>query len=314
MKTKAPAAHTEPRFTDEEAARAHLEATRWPKGPVCPHCGGVERNSRLEAKVAGKGARPGLLFCGDCRSQFSVTVGTVFEDSKVPLHKWVYATHLMCSSKKGISSKQLERVLGVSYKTAWFMSHRIRKAMESTPSGQLGGSGKIVEVDETYYGKKKGAKIKAGGAHKHRIVSLVERSGNVRSFHVASVSAANLKPLLRAQIDKRSHLMTDEATRYWRIGKEFGAHSSVNHAIKEYARGSVTTNTVEGFFSILKRGLTGIYQHVSEQHLQRYVSEFDFRYNNRESQGIDNEQRAAAALKGIEGKRLTYKRVNQTIA
>lgn len=304
--TKAPAAHTEARFHDEEAARAHLEAIRWSNGPVCPHCGGIERNSRLN----GNAHRPGLWFCGDCRTQFSVTVGTVFEDSKVPLHKWVYANHLLCSSKKGMSSKQLERVLGVSYKTAWFMSHRIRKAMETAPKGPLGGSSKIVEVDETYYGKKKGAEIKTGGAHKHRIVSLVERKGNVRSFHVASVSAENLKPILRAQIDKRSHLMTDEATRYWRIGKEFAKHSSVNHQIKEYARGDVTTNSAEGFFSILKRGLTGIYQHVSEQHLQRYVNEFDFRYNNRESQGVNDEQRAIAALKGISHKRLTYRRIN----
>jgi transposase-like protein len=171
MKT---ATHTEARFHNEEVARAHLEATRWPKGPVCPHCGGVERNSRLE----GKAHRPGLLFCGDCRAQFSVTVGTVFEDSKLPLHKWVYAIHLLCSSKKGMSSKQLERMLKVTYKTAWFMSHRIRAAMASEPTGQLGGSGKIVEVDETYYGNKKGAKPIPGGAHKHRIVSLVERKGN----------------------------------------------------------------------------------------------------------------------------------------
>lgn len=275
-KIKHPAAHTEARFHDEDAARAHLEATRWPKGPECPHCGGVDRVSRLE----GKAHRPGLLFCGDCRTQFSVTVGTVFEDSKLPLHKWVYAIHLLCSSKKGMSSKQLERVLGVTYKTAWFMSHRIRAAMATTPTGQLGGSGKIVEVDETYYGKKKGAEVRQGsGKHKHRIFSLVERDGNVRSFHIASVSAHNLKPIMRAQIDQRSHVMTDEATRYWRIGKEFAAHSTVNHAIKEYARGPVTTNTVEGFFSILKRGLNGVYQHVSEQHLQRYVTEFDFRYN-----------------------------------
>jgi transposase-like protein len=307
---KHPAAHTEVRFHDEEAARTYLEGIRWPKGPVCPHCGGVERNSRLQ----GKAHRPGLWRCGDCRTQFSVTVGTVWEDSHVPLHKWVYANHLICSSKKGISSKQLERVLGVSYKTAWFMSHRIRKAMEKTPTGQLGGSGKIVEVDETYYGKKKGAQIKTGGAHKHRIVSLIERHGDVRSFHVASVSAENLKPLLRAQIDKRSHLMTDEATRYWRIGKEFAQHSSVNHAIKEYARGDVTTNSAEGFFSILKRGLTGIYQHVSEQHLQRYVTEFDFRYNYRQSQGFDDEQRATMLLKGIEGKRLTYRRTDEAAA
>src|SRR6266571_890403 len=306
--TKTPAAHTEARFHDEDAARAHLEATRWPKGPECPHCGGVERISRLE----GKAHRPGLLFCGDCRTQFSVTVGTVFEDSKLPLHKWVYAIHLLCSSKKGMSSKQLERVLGVTYKTAWFMSHRIRAAMATIPTGQLGGSGKIVEVDETYYGNKKGqrARKQGSGAHKHRIFSLVERNGEVRSFHVASVSANNLKPIMRALIDQRSHIMTDEATRYWRIGKEFAAHSTVNHAIKEYARRPVTTNSAEGFFSILKRGLTGVYQHVSEQHLQRYVTEFDFRYNNRESLGVDDEQRAAALVKGIGGKRLTYRRIN----
>ena len=309
--TKTSAAHTEAHFHNEDAARTHLEAQRWPNGPVCPHCGGADRQSRLE----GQAHRQGLLFCGHCRQQYSITVGTVFEDSKLPLHKWVYAAHLMCASKKGISSKQLERVLGVSYKTAWFMSHRIRKAMEKTPTGKLGGGGKIVEVDETYYGNKKGIEVRQGsGKHKHRIVSLVERSGDVRSFHVASVSAANLKPLLRAQIAKEAHLMTDEATRYWRIGKEFGAHSTVNHAIKEYARGPVTTNTVEGFFSILKRGLTGVYQHVSEQHLQRYVTEFDFRYNTRESVGVNDEQRANTLLKGIEGKRLTYRRAHASAA
>ncbi len=300
------AAHTEARFTDEEAARAHLEATRWPKGPECAHCGGVERISRLN----GKAHRPGLLFCGDCRTQFSVTVGTVFEDSKVPLHKWVYAIHLLCSSKKGMSSKQLERVLGVSYKTAWFMSHRIRAAMTTEPSGQLGGSGKIVEADETYYGNKPGVKKYRGPGHKHAILSLVERKGTVRSFHVATVGAANLKPVLLGQIDKRTHLMTDSAMRYINIGKEFSAHTSVNHEKKEYARGITSTNTIEGFFSILKRGLNGVYQHVSEQHLQRYVNEFDFRYNNRIALGVDDAQRASQVVRQIGGKRLTYKRVN----
>lgn len=304
MKT---ATHTEARFHDEEAARAHLEATRWPNGPVCPHCGGVERNSRLQ----GKAHRPGLLFCGDCRSQFSVTVGTVFEDSKVPLHKWVYATHLMCSSKKGISSKQLERVLGVSYKTAWFMSHRIRAAMATTTTGQMGGGGKAVEADETYVGSKNRFKNKVrSGAHKHAIFSLVERDGKVRSFHVANVNVRNLKPILRGQVASDSHLMTDEARIYAPLGKDFAKHSTVNHGVKEYARGPVTTNTVEGFFSILKRGLNGVYQHVSEQHLQRYVTEFDFRYNNREALGVNDEQRAAELLKGIQGKRLTYRRAN----
>jgi transposase-like protein len=308
MTNKSEAVHTEPRFTDDNAARAYLESVRWPKGAACPHCGGTERNSRLN----GEAHRPGLWFCGDCRTQFTVTVGTVFEDSKVPLHKWVYANHLICCSKKGVSSKQLERVLGVSYKTAWFMSHRIRKAMEKTPSGPLGGSGKIVEVDETYYGRKPGMKMKQGsGKHKHRIVSLVERDGSVRSFHVASVTAKNLRPILRKQIDPRTHVMTDEATRYWYLGTEFAKHSTVQHKIKEYARGEVSTNTVEGFFSILKRGLGGIYQNVSEQHLQRYVTEFDFRYNNRSALGFEDAERAANALKGIAGKRLTYRRSDE---
>ena len=310
---KAQASHTEARFHDEEAARLHLEATRWPNGAECPHCGGVERNSRLTAKVEGKGARPGLWFCGDCRSQFSVTVGTVFEDSKVPLHKWVYATHLMCASKKGISSKQLERVLGVTYKTAWFMSHRIRKAMETTPAGQLGGSGKFVEADETFIGRKPNRKMsrpKGGVSHKNAVFSLVERNGKVRSFHVPNVTAKTLKPILQAQMSGRSHLMTDDAGQYHAMGNVSETHQVINHSAKEYVRGYIHTNTVEGFFSILKRGLNGVYQHVSEQHLQRYVTEFDFRYNNRESQGVNDEQRATALLKGIQGKRLTYRRTN----
>jgi transposase-like protein len=293
---------TNPIFSDADKAREHLESIRWPRGPYCPHCGEAEQVTKLE----GESHRAGLHKCNSCKGHFTVTVGTVFEDSKIPLNKWVLAAQLMASSKKGFSAHQLHRTIKVSYKTAWFMMHRLREAMRTTPTGQLGGSGKIVEVDETYYGKKRGAKVKQGGAHKHRIVSLVERNGNVRSFHVASVSAENLKPLLRAQIDKRSHLMTDEATRYWRIGKEFAAHSSVNHQLKEYARGNVTTNTVEGFFSILKRGLVGTYHHVSEQHLQRYVDEFDFRYNRRSSVGVEDTERAALLLKSIEGKRLTY--------
>jgi transposase-like protein len=301
------ASHTEARFIDEEAARQHLEATRWPKGPECAHCGGVERISRLE----GKAHRPGLLFCGDCRTQFSVTVGTVFEDSKLPLHKWVYAIHLMCAGKKGVSSKQLERVLGVTYKTAWFMSHRIRAAMATEPTGQLGGSGKTVEADETYWGKRKGVKMfPQGYEHKQKIFSLVERGGKVRSFHVANVTGANLKPILRAHVDNASIINTDEHGAYAKLDREFAGHETVSHGKHEYARGPVTTNTVEGFFSILKRGLNGIYHHVSEQHLQRYVTEFDFRYNNREALGVDDEQRAAEVVKGIGGKRLTYRRIN----
>ena len=301
----------EPQYHDAEAAREHLESIRWPKGPVCPHCGAVDRITKLQ----GKSHRPGLYDCGHCRDQFTVTVGTVFERSKISLDKWLFASALMASSKKGISSKQIERMLGVTYKTAWFITHRLREAMGDAPSGKLGGGGKIVEVDETYFGSKEGAKKqrgKVGGAamkDKCAIVALVERGGKVRSFHVPSVTNANLKQVLSTQIDADTHLMTDEATRYWKLGKEFTKHSSVNHGRKEYARGEVTTNTVEGFFSILKRGLIGTYQHVGERHLHRYVREFDFRYNHRIKLGFDDAQRTTALLKGISGKRLTYRRI-----
>ncbi len=295
-----------PRFKNDNAARKHLESIRWPSGPVCPHCGGIERNSRLD----GDSHRPGLLFCGDCRTQFTVTVGTVFEDSKIPLHKWVLATHLLCASKKGMSSKQLERMLGVTYKTAWFMSHRIRKAMEKQHTEPLGGTSKIVEADETYFGNIRGKKRRAGGHHKHKIVALVERGGDVRSFHVNRVNSKTLKPILMRQIQRDANLMTDESRVYTKLGWKFASHNTVNHKALEYVRGIVHTNTVEGFFSLLKRGLIGTYHHVGEQHLQRYVSEFDFRYNNRIKLGVTDEQRAAIALKGISGKRLTYRRTH----
>ena len=295
-----------PEFQDADKAREHLEAIRWPNGPVCPHCGGIERNSKLE----GASHRPGLYFCGDCRSQFTVTVGTVFERSKIPLNKWVMATHLLCASKKGMSSKQIERMLGVTYKTAWFITHRIREAMKPNSGGLLGSGGKVVEADETFYGNKKGAKIKQGKGHKHAVFSLVERGGSVRSFHVPNVSAKTLKPILEAQMSKKARLMTDDAGQYRVMGGAVSRkHEVINHSIGEYARGNVHTNTIEGYFSILKRGLIGTYQHVSEQHLQRYVSEFDFRYNNREKLGIDDNERTIAALKGISGKRLTYRRI-----
>lgn len=294
------------RFTDEQAARTHLEAIRWPNGPICPHCGGTERNSRLE----GQAHRAGVIFCGDCRTQFTVTVGTVFERSKIPLHKWIAATHLICASKKGISSKQLERMLKVTYKTAWFMAHRIRKAMEKQHTEPMGGFGKTVEADETYWGNREGVKTRQGGHHKMKIVSLVERGGHVRSFKVDKVNGKTLKPILTRNIAAESNLMTDEANVYDRPGVYFRNHETVNHMIGEYVRGHVYTNTVEGFFSLLKRGLVGTFHHVGEQHLQRYVSEFDFRYNSREKLGIDDEQRTTMALKGISGKRLTYRRAN----
>lgn len=303
----AEAIHTEARFNDEDAAREHLESIYWPRGPVCPHCGGTERNTRLN----GKAHRAGLLYCADCKMQFTVTVGTVFERSKVPLHKWVYASHLMCASKKGISAKQLERMLGVSYKTAWFMAHRIREAMNIAPTGPLGNDGGPVEVDETYWGNVgKHAEGAHGWDHKMKIVSLVERNGEKRSFHVANVTSKTLAPILKGQIAQQARLMTDKARVYNPIGREFASHESVNHGAGEYARGDVTTNTVESSFAILKRGLYGTFHSVSEQHLQRYATEFDFRWNTRQSLGFDDAQRAAVALKNIGGKRLTYRRID----
>jgi len=301
------AIHTEPRFNDDHAAREHLESIRWPNGPVCPHCGGTERNSRLN----GASHRAGLIFCGDCRSQFSVTVGTVFERSKVALHKWVYATHLMCASKKGISAKQLERMLGVTYKTAWFIAHRIREAMTNGMESPLGGSGTPVEVDETYWGNKDKKPAGARGyAHKMKVVTLVERNGEKRSFHVANVNAETLRPILKKQIAAKANLVTDEASVYTKIGRDFKSHEVVNHSAKEYARGDINTNTVESSFAILKRGLYGTFHNVSEQHLQRYATEFDFRWNHRSSLGVEDNERAAAVLKGISGKRLTYRRIS----
>lgn len=300
-----------PHFHDEDAARKHLESIRWPNGPVCPHCGALGRISRIEAQGSekGKGARPGLLFCGDCREQFTVTVGTVFEHSKVPLHKWVLATHLLCSSKKGMSGHQLSRILGVTYKTAWFMAHRIRLAMKPNYNGMLGGNGPV-EADETFVGRKPGTQKRRGYAHKNAVLTLVERNGEVRSFHVANVTANTLKPILKEQINPDAHLMTDDAGQYRLIGPEFAQHDVVTHSTGEYVRGNAHTNTVEGFFSIFKRGIYGVYQHVSPCHLHRYTTEFDFRYNHRAKLGYDDSMRTTEALKGIVGKRLTYRRTN----
>jgi len=302
-----------PIFHDEDAAREHLEAICWPHGPVCPHCGATERTCRIQShsQEKGKGARPGLWCCGKCRQQFTVTVGTVFESSKVPLHKWLYAAQLLCSSKKGMSSHQLHRILGVTYKTAWFMTHRIREAMKSEYGDQLGYSGPV-EVDETYTGTKPGARKRRGYGHKNAVVSLVEREGEVRSFHVPAVTTKILKTYLEDNISPEAHLMTDDATQYRSLGPEFAQHEVVNHSAGEYVRGDVHTNTVESYFSILKRGLIGTYHHVGAQHLQRYVTEFDFRYNHREKAGFDDEMRSIAVLRGITGKRLTYRRTYWT--
>lgn len=309
----------QPQFQDPEAAREYLEKQVWPNGPVCPHCGVIGGHYSLK----GKSNRPGLYKCADCREPFTVTVGTVFERSKVGLHLWLQAVHLMSASKKGISAKQLERMLGVTYKTAWFMAHRIRESMTATPRDLLGGPGTsgIVEADETFWGvaaDEEGIRYPAGVmrgiSHKMKIFSLVERQGDKRTFHVPIVNAATLGPILKAQIAKTARLMTDEAKYYKKPGKHFASHETVNHKREEYVRGDVTSNTAESSFAILKRGLMGTFHSVSEKHLQRYCNEFDFRWNTRQSQGFSDAMRADMALKGITGKRLTYRRINPPVA
>lgn len=299
---------TNPIFNDEDAARAHFENLRWPAGAVCPHCGSVDNSAELK----GKSTRPGLWKCRDCRKPFTATIGTLYERSHIPLHKWLLATHLMCASKKGMSAHQLYRMLGFgSYRTAWFMAHRIREAM--APAGDLppiGGEGKAVEADETYVGGKeknkhasKRDKVNIGGRGKQIVFSLVERGGNVRSHHVPSVTAKTLRPILMTQVSRNSVLNTDDAGQYRHMHKDFIRHEAVNHSKGEYVRGEAHTNTVEGYFSILKRSIVGTFHHVSQQHLGRYVAECDFKYNNRK---ITDGERADIALKAIEGKRLTY--------
>lgn len=296
-----------PIFQDETKAREHLEALRWADGRFCPHCGEAEKTS----PVAGTSNRPGLYYCLSCKKTFTVTVGTLFERSKIPLAKWVLAFHLMNASKKGMSAHQLHRMLGITYKSAWFMAHRIREAMRpGEDEGPLGGQNKVVEVDETYIGGKAKNRAYKAPPKKEAVVSLVERDGKVRSFHVANVTAKTLRPILVSQISRKSYLMTDESVVYPKVGEEFAGHGTVNHSADEYVRhgGFMHTNTIEGYFSIMKRGINGVYQHVSEQHLKRYLGEFDFRYNERK---ISDGERTSKALKGIEGKRLTYRRTHE---
>lgn len=296
-----------PHFHNEEAAFAYVEARVWPEGPTCPHCGGVERIG----KMGGKSTRLGLYKCYQCRKPFTVRIGTIFESSHVALHIWLQAMYLIAGSKKGISSNQLHRTLGVTLKTAWFMSHRIREAMRSDDMTPFGGEGGIVEADETYIGHLKGVETRrAGGQHKMKVLSLVDReSGAARSYVLDTVSIKEVAPILDANISREAHLMTDDARVYRGLGWNFSAHSAVNHTIGEYAvkgQPELHTNTIEGFFSIFKRGMKGVYQHCQEKHLHRYLAEFDFRYSNRQALGCNDGDRADRLLSGIVGKRLTY--------
>jgi transposase-like protein len=294
-----------PYFHDEAAAHAMLEEIVWQHGPACPKCGGLDRITTV------RGGRVGLYRCGPCKRQFTVKVGTVFESSHVPLNQWLQVVYMMVSSKKGASSHQVMRTLDVQYKTAWFMTHRIRHAMSELYVGgspKLGGSGMTVEADETYIGGKAANRAYGPIPPKQAVASLVERGGRLRSFHVPHVTANNLYPIVARHTHADSRFMTDDTSVYTAIGRTFkGGYETVNHSAKEYVRDEAYTNTAEGYFSILKRGIYGIYQHVSDAHLHRYLAEFDFRYSYRIKTGFDDLDRMRKALAGIVGKRLTYR-------
>jgi transposase-like protein len=322
-----------PIFTDETKAREWLEARVWPNGPVCPHCGATGDDVKA---LNGKAHRPGLYQCSQCREQFTVTVKTVFERSKIPLSKWLAALFLMTASKKGVSAHQVHRSLGISYKSSWFMCHRLREAMRQggllPPMGSKSG---IVESDETYVGTVEGEggreaararirrakKGRPGRSHKNAVLTLVERGGRARSFHISGSAISDIMPIVRENVSREATIMTDEAKHYYDIGKEFSGHATVTHSADEYVRHEVWidkadklhvepihTNTVEGYYSIFKRGMKGVYQHCSEKHLHRYLAEFDFRYNTRAKLGFNDLMRAEALASGIKGKRLTYRR------
>ena len=287
---------------NETVAIAWVEARVWPKGPVCPHCGGFDRIGKMK----GKATRIGLYKCYQCRKQFTVKVGTVFEDSHVPMNLWLQAMYLLCSSKKGISSNQLHRTLGVTLKTAWFMSHRIREAMRVVGLPPMGGAGETVEADETFIGRIEGEKKRRGGwGHKNAVLTLVQRGGGARSFHIEDTSVGQVHSIVRNNVARETALMTDEARHYDDVGRAFASHETVKHSDDEYVRYDgervISTNTVEGFYSIFKRGMKGVYQHCSEKHLHRYLAEFDFRYSNSVRLGVDDVERTIRAVKGIVG-------------
>jgi transposase-like protein len=311
-----------PHFQNDEAAREMLESILWPDGPVCPHCGVVNHSYKTK--------RPGVFRCAEkvCRKDFSVTMKTVMERSHIALHKWLQAFHLMTSSKKGVSAHQLHRTLQITYEAAWFMAHRIRESMRAGGLSPLGGGGKVVEADETYIGRLAGQpkRPRANASAKNTIVTLIERGGSARSFHVDNASIAQIAPIIRENIKRESRLMTDESNIYPEVGSEYASHDTVKHSDKEYVRywnevtdetrpdgkpvvetTTITTNTVEGYYSIFKRGMKGVYQHCAEKHLHRYLSEFDFRYSNRVALGVNDGERRTLAIKGAAGKRLTYR-------
>jgi transposase-like protein len=295
---------SKPFFHDEAAAFAYLESVLWTDGPVCPHCGGMDR----VYEIKGKSARIGLKKCGHCRKQFTVKVGTVFESAHIPLHKCLQAVYLLTSNKKGFSAHQLHRTLGITYKSAWFLAHRIREAMRTGGLAPMGG---IVEVDETFIGhdktkKPRGSKKGRGYQHKYKVLTLVSREGEARSFHVDKVDAKTIAPILRENIVREAKVMTDEAGQYRNAKRDFAEHHFVRHGKGEYVRGEIHTNTIEGYFSIFKRGMKGVYQHCGEQHLHRYLAEFDFRYTNRVALGVSDDMPADAALRRAVGRRLTY--------
>jgi transposase-like protein len=296
-----------PHFNDEAAAYAYVEARLWSNGRPCPHCGVFDRSSPLKAK----GDRIGLYKCYACRKPFTVKIGTIFEKSHIQMRDWLYAIHMICSSKKGVSANQLHRTLGITLKSAWFMGHRIREALRTGGLSPMGGEGQVVEIDETFIGQKEGAEKRAAYFHKNVVLSLIQRGGEVRSFHVDSTRKEDIFPIVEANIAKETHVMTDDAKTYRRLGVHFAKHSSVDHSAKEWGYTDrdgvkVNTNTAEGYYSVFKRGMKGVYQHCSEKHLHRYVAEFDFRYNNRVKLGIGDVIRAERALLGVKGKRLTY--------
>lgn len=308
-----------PIFNDETKAREWLEVRVWPEGPTCPHCGNADQG-KIRG-LQGKAHRPGLYQCAECREQFTVTVKTVFERSKIPLTKWLAALFLMTASKKGVSAHQVHRMLGVSYKSTWFMMHRLREAMRTGGLEPLGGRGKVVEADETYFGKAETlhvSKARKGRPYTKRghfmnnrpILALVERGGRVRSFHVAVADQATVCQIVRENVDSESKVHTDESKLYSKDKMGVLRHRRVKHTAGEYVRGDVTTNTVESYFSIFKRGMRGTYQHCAEKHLHRYLAEFDFRHNNRIALGVNDTMRAETLAEGIVGKRLTYRRPN----